>query len=173
MKLRLHIINYLMAQLKYRMLGLIRRKGFAMEVVLSKLILEGRYTEAEEILIRVCADEQRKAIMSMAYDSESIVVYSFLRYMVEKYKTQYWLELIIDVMINPLCFIEGAYSIALFHARELLEMNFCISNLERILFFFNIPEKLVGDIEAELVAKAMIEIEPGNVVALEILKNMT
>lgn len=69
-----------------------------------------------------------------------------------------------------MCFIEGAYSIALFHSRELLEMKLCITNLERILFFHNIPEKLVEDDEAELVAKKIIEIEPNNIVALEILR---
>lgn len=150
--------------------GLIRRKELVMEPIIRKLIFEGRYSEAEEIIIKICADEQRDVIMNFAYDSESIAVYSFLRYMMEKHKTQFWLELTIDVMINPLCFIEGAYSIALFHARELLAMKLCITNLERILFFHNIPEKLVEDTEAELVAKKIIEIEPSNVVALEILK---
>ncbi len=69
-----------------------------------------------------------------------------------------------------MCFIEGAYSIALFHARELLEINLSSKNLERILFFYNIPEKLVENTEAKLVAKKIIEIEPDNIVALELIK---
>lgn len=141
-----------------------------MESILNKFIFEGKYSEAEEEIIKISANEQREVIMNLAYELESIAVYSFLRYMIVKYKTQFWLELTIDVMINPLCFIEGAYSIALFHSRELLEMKLCITNLERILFFHNIPEKLVEDNEAELVAKKIIEIEPNNVVALEILR---
>ena len=144
--------------------------GLCMETVLNKLIFEGKYFEAEEIVKKMSAKEQRDEIMNLAYDSESIAVYSFLRYMTEKNKTQFWLDLTIDVMINPLCFIEGAYSIALFHARELLEINLSSKNLERILFFYNIPEKLVKNTEAKLVAKKIIEIEPDNIVALEILK---
>ena len=141
-----------------------------MEKVLNKLIFEGKYFEAEKIVKKMSAKEQRDEIMNLAYGSESIAVYSFLRYMTEKNKTQFWLDLTIDVMINPLCFIEGAYSIALFHARELLEINLSSKNLERILFFYNIPEKLVENTEAKLVAKKIIEIEPDNIVALEILK---
>lgn len=34
-----------------------------------------------------------------------------------------WLEHAIDLLIHSLSFIEGAYSAALFYARELLEMH--------------------------------------------------
>ena len=49
-------------------------------------------------------------------------------------------------------------------------MNSSVANMERILFFYNIPEKLVGRTEAELVAKEIISIELNNAAALEILK---
>ena len=137
---------------------------------IKELILEGFYCDAEKVLLELNQNEQKDLIMSLAYDTESISVYSFLRYMSEKNRTQFWLELIIDVMINPLCFIEGAYSTALFHTRELLKINSSVTNMERILFFYNIPEKLVGHTEAKLVAKEIISVEPNNVVALEILK---
>lgn len=141
-----------------------------MEMKIKELILEGFYCDAEKVLLELNQNEQKDLIMSLAYDTESISVYSFLRYMSEKNRTQFWLELIIDVMINPLCFIEGAYSTALFHTRELLKINSSVTNMERILFFYNIPEKLVGHTEAKLVAKEIISVEPNNVVALEILK---
>ena len=141
-----------------------------MEMKIKELILEGFYCDAEKVLLELNQNEQKDLIMSLAYDTESISVYSFLRYMSEKNRTQFWLELIIDVMINPLCFIEGAYSTALFHTRELLKMNSSVTSMERILFFYNILEKLVGHTEAKLVAKEIISVEPNNVVALEILK---
>lgn len=80
-----------------------------MEMKIKELILEGFYCDAEKVLLELNQNEQKDLIMSLAYDTESISVYSFLRYMSEKNRTQFWLELIIDVMINPLCFIEGAY----------------------------------------------------------------
>lgn len=141
-----------------------------MEMKIKELIFEGFYSDAENVLLELDKNEQRDVIMNLAYDTESVSVYSFLRYMSERNRTQFWLELIIDIMINPLCFIEGAYSTALFHARELLKMNSSVANMERILFFYNIPEKLVGHTEAKLIAEEIISVEPNNVIALEILK---
>ena len=59
----------------------------------------------------------------------------FLRYMLEKNKTKYLLEMTIDVMINPLCFVEGAYEVALFHTRELLKIDFSVETMEKVIFF--------------------------------------
>ena len=137
---------------------------------MKELIFAGLYYDAEKILLELDKNEQRDAIMKLAYETESVSIYSFLRYMSERDRSQFWLELIIDVMINPLCFIEGAYSIALFHARELLKKNSSVANMERILFFHNIPEKLVGHTETRLIANEIISVEPNNDVALEVLK---
>lgn len=57
---------------------------------------------------------------TIAYDTENICVYCFTQYMGKRTGQVNWIELAIDIMLNPLCFIEGAYSVALFHARVLL-----------------------------------------------------
>ena len=49
-------------------------------------------------------------------------------------------------------------------------MDSSVANMERILFFHNIPEKLVGRTEVQLIANEIISVEPNNVVAFEILK---
>ena len=59
-----------------------------MEIELKKMIFEGFYDEAEKILLNVSASEQRGLIMNLAYETESISVYSFLRYMTEKNKNR-------------------------------------------------------------------------------------
>ena len=144
-----------------------------MEMKFKELVLEGFYHEAENLMMTISLNEQRDMIMNLAYDTESIAIYGFLRYMLEKSKTKYLLELTIDIMINPLCFIEGAYAVALFHTRELLKVDFSVETLERLIFFHNIPEKLVDDKEAELVAREIIKIEPDNCVANCILKSLS
>ena len=73
------------------------------------MVLEGFYHEAENLMLTIPLNAQRDIIMDLAYDTESIAIYGFLRYMLEKNKTKYLLEMTIDVMINPLCFVEGAY----------------------------------------------------------------
>ena len=116
-----------------------------METKLKKLVLEGFYHEAENVMLTIPLNAQRDIIMNLAYDTECIALYGFLRYMLEKNKTKYLLEMTIDVMINPLCFVEGAYEVALFHTRELLKIDFSVETMEKVIFFHDIPEKLVEE----------------------------
>lgn len=85
--------------------------------------------------------------------------------MLNKSQEVNWLELAIDIMLHPLCYVEGAYSVALYHARELLEVTRSVKNLERILFFYDIPEKLINQEEAESIAEEILRMEPNNEVA--------
>ena len=80
----------------------------------------------------------------------------------------FWTELAIEIMLNPLCHIEGAYSVALFHTRELLAKERNVKNLEMMIFFYHLPEKLVNDKEAKGIAKEILRIEPYNKVALDV-----
>jgi len=129
-------------------------------------LLRGNYNEAEMICKKMDEKTIKEILMTIAYDTENISVYSFIQYMINKTHKASWTELAIDIMINPLCFIEGAYSVALFHARELLSYERTVKNLERIIFFYNIPEKLVDEQEAKGISKEILNIEPNNKVAL-------
>ncbi len=132
----------------------------------KKNLLQGKYKEAEETCKTMDVNSIRDMVMTVAYDTENICIYGFIQYMIEKTRKASWIELAIDVMLNPLCFIEGAYSVALFHARELLLIEKNVNNLERIIFFYNIPEKLVDEEEAKCIAKEILKVEPDNKVAL-------
>lgn len=131
-------------------------------------LLQGRYQEVAEKCQKLDADGIRDMIMTIAYETESICVYSFIQYMIEKTKKTNWMELAVDVMLNPLCFVEGAYSAALFHSRELLAVERSVENLERIIFFYEIPEKLVEEEEARCIAKEILKAEPDNKAALNV-----
>lgn len=142
-----------------------------MEEKIKEYILEGNYHLAECICEKMNLSEVRDMLFMLAYHTEKIYVYSFIQYMISKTNSPLWSELAFDVMLHALCFIEGAYSVALFHARELLELEYNAINLERILFFYDIPEKLIKKNEAESIAKELLNIEPDDKVALRILGN--
>lgn len=144
---------------------LIRKEQIMMEDFKMNL-LQGKYKAAEEICKSMDANSVRDMIMAIAYDTENICVYCFIQYMIKRTGKVSWIELAIDIMLNPLCFIEGAYSVALFHARELLLIEKNVKNLERIIFFYNIPEKLVDEEEAKYISKEILKEEPNNEVAL-------
>ncbi len=130
---------------------------------------QGKYLDIEEICMEMNASMFRDILMNIAYETESINVYGFIAHMTRKAENVEWLKLAVDIMLNPLCFIEGAYSIALFHARELLSIDRNAENLERILFFYNIPERLVDEDEACCIAEELLAIESDNNVAFEII----
>lgn len=130
---------------------------------------QGKYIELEEICKEIDAEELQNLMLELAYEMESINVYGFVRYMIEKERKESWIRLAINIMLNPLCFIEGAYSIGLFHARELLAIDRNVENLERLLFFYNIPEKLIDYKEASSIAEELLLMESDNEVALELL----
>ena len=130
---------------------------------------QGKYQDVEDICKEMNAFEIRDIFMSIAYETESINVYGFMAHMSRKQENIEWLKLAVDIMLNPLCFIEGAYSIALFHARELLSIDRNVENLERILFFYNIPERLIDEDEVRCIAEELLAIELDNKVAFQII----
>lgn len=132
---------------------------------------QGQYAEVEEICKKMNVFDLRDMFMNIAYETESINVYGFITYMMRGQEKREWIKLAIDILLNPLCFIEGAYSLALFHARELLYIDRDVENLERILFFYSIPEKLVEHAEAYRIAEEILAIDTSNVVALQIKHN--
>lgn len=129
---------------------------------MKRLLEAGQYKDAEKICMGLDFISIRDLIMELAYDTESLSVYSFVRYMKKSTSNIEWMELAVDVMLNPLCSVEGAYSVALFHARELLSNARTVDNLERILFFYNIPEQLVTEKEAKEIAREILEVDPDN-----------
>ena len=133
---------------------------------LKMKLLQGKYEEAAKMCQSIDKMSVRDMILNIAYDTESICTYSFVQYLIKKTQDTIWIELALNIMLNPLCFVEGAYSVALVHARELLLNTKSIENMERILFFYDIPEKLVDKKEAEIIAKEILKIEPDNKVVM-------
>lgn len=138
---------------------------------ISIKLKQGKYSEAEEICNEMDMSETRETLMNIVYETEAINVYGFIVHMARKQNDIEWIKLAIDILINPLCFLEGAYSMALFHTRELLSMDRNVNNLEKILFFYNIPEKLIDKEEAYHIAEEILSIAPDNKVALHIINN--
>lgn len=114
----------------------------------------------------------RDILLSTAYDTGSICPYCFCAYMCSCSDSEWWHTMSIDLLIHPLCFIEGAYAIALFHAKELLKTRRSPENLERILFFYHIPERLVNSSDAKKIAYELLAYEPENSLALNVINSV-
>ena len=139
------------------------------EKIKVKLIY-GEYQEIEQICRNQTEAEIRDLMMNVAYDTENLSVYGFIQYMIRRTENANWIKLAVDIMLNPFSCMEGAYSGALYHARELVLMERNIKNLERLLFFYNIPEKLINDEEAKNIAEEILKTDANNKVAQDIIK---
>ena len=137
---------------------------------LSDLLTSGRFDEAEILCNDMESDEIADSMLRSAYETESITVYGFAAYMKENHEKKTWLTIMFDLLINPLCFMEGAYALAAVHARELVSIEESIENMEKLLFIYNSPENVISDDEAKKIAEKMLDIEAQNEVALSVLK---
>jgi len=136
-----------------------------------QLINSGKYDESEKICRNLNFTEIRNGFLKIAYDTTNFSLYSFVFYMFTKTEDDRWLDLALSLVIGPLCFVEGAYSIGLFHARQLIRKKNCVKNLVQLLFFYTIPEKLINRDEALEIAHQVLKLDPINQVALQIVSS--
>ena len=141
-----------------------------MNNIIVENIHSGNYAKAFGLLNAEQESDIKNFIIDYAYSSESIDAYSFVRYASDRTNKKFWIELAIELLLNPLCFVEGAYSTALFHTRELLERDRSVINLEQLLYFYKIPEKLVSRDEAESIAIEILKRNPQSKIASSVMK---
>lgn len=117
-------------------------------------------------------EKSGEIILKAAYDTESIVIYTFACYLIEK-GNFYYHRTAMELMIHVFQYIEGAYSTALYHLRCLCsDEPDNIDNMEMLLFFWSIPEKLVSDEETLSVSYKIIECDPTNPAALDTISKI-
>lgn len=120
-------------------------------------------------------DEQKELIFKIGIKTESLSVYTYIwhRIITEKDNQEIidWHETALSVLIHCINFLEGAYSSALYHARKIAELEpDNIENFVQLLFFYDIPEKLLDEKEAKKIAEKIIDVDPNNQVAARVLE---
>ena len=113
----------------------------------------------------------RDYLISETFKIESISVLGFALYALGKFQNEFWRDIVIMLLLHPLCYLEGAYSVAFFHVKEEVRLNRNEHTLTSLLFFYDIPEKLLSKNEAIEIAKEIILMNPNNSTALAILNS--
>lgn len=130
-------------------------------------LIQGDYETAAQI----CVDRDlRSKLVGMVYDTDNLCVYSFARYMYERTGEMKWLCTTETIAEIDMCWMEGGYSVALFHARKALELEQTYIHYKHLLAYWMIPEKLVDDDEALEIASVVVQEEPHNDLALRVFK---
>jgi hypothetical protein len=135
--------------------------------MLSDSIINGEFETAKNLLSGMTFAQIQSSIYKISFDTENIMVYKFLEFMYEMTNEIFYLECCVHVLCLDLAGVEGAYRLALYYQRKINKvLGENIGNLEMMLFFNTIPEKLVTDPEAEIFAKRLLELDENNNAAL-------
>ena len=140
---------------------------------LERNVIKGEFYEVDKKLKEMSKEEQKQLIFKIGIKTESLSVYTYIlhRIMMEKdYKEIInWHETALSVLVHCINFLEGAYSSALYHSRKIAELEpDNIENFVQLLFFYDIPEKLLDEKEAKKIAEKIIEVDQSNQVTTRI-----
>ena len=141
-----------------------------MQEELSRLILSGEYEKAAELWISLERKEKARLLIYIAWSTENLAVYGFIEYLLQKKEDPFWHSVAAQMMLVPLCHIEGAYSLGLYHIRKaaLLEPD-NIEHKEFMLAFHDSPEPLLTKQEAISIAQEVLAVDSKSEKAIQIL----
>lgn len=134
-----------------------------------ELLYTSGFEEAYEIIRNWSEKEQKDFALEEAFESENISIICFVEFLISKENTYFHHCLAVDVL-NARCWFEGAYSVALYHAKEMFRLKPCIEALETILFYYDVHK--LTDSEAENIAKEILRIDPKNQAANNTLNDI-
>jgi len=139
-----------------------------------KLILSGNFEEAYvEYAVNMQCKELNNELLALAFDVQNILIYAFVCHLINKNNCADYHHFAAGIMSHPLCFIDGAYEVALYHTKRVLEIApEDIEAMEMLLFFNTVPDKLISDEEATGIAHAILCKKPQNKTALNYLKDL-
>ena len=141
-----------------------------MEKRVKNLILQGDFIKAKGFLNELSSSQLRVLLLHMGYDEENICAYSFVCFLLLEKESVDYHCLASEVLCHAFPYLEGGYATALYHMRRSVALAPDDIELKESLLFFNtIPEKLVSDEEARIVAAEIFQRKPTSVSAQRVL----
>lgn len=142
--------------------------------MLENLITSADFEEAEKLFKNNNFEEFSEEILYVTYENSSITKYSFINYLLMKKESSDLHDLAFDLLVNPLCHIEGAYHSALYHAKKSVELTKeeNVDSLLQLLFLHSVPDKLISDTKAIEICNKILELDASNEIAKETIKEL-
>lgn len=119
---------------------------------LKELISKGEFIKAKSIISNVKQDEIETILFEIGCDEENICAYSFICFLMMKDENVEYHCMASSLLNIAFPYLVGAYETSLHHIRRAIELDPKNMELKRTLLFFNdIPEKLVSDEEVSII----------------------
>ncbi len=126
-----------------------------------------------ELLKGLSYEEVEDAFHGYAFDMRDIRAYTFATELIRREEKWQWQYLASVLMCMGLCQFEGAYFTAYFHALEAIKLAPDDESLrEYVLFFHNVPDKVMSKEEAMKQTKVLLSMNPDNVTGLRVLADL-
>lgn len=143
-----------------------------MNTNLKELILNGLYKEVEKNIQIMNITQQSDALLEIAFDTENINVYTFIIFMLIKHESSSLQVLASQLLALPFCHLDGAYQAAVIHLKRAIELDPHNMDLQKyLLFFYEIPEPVIGQNEAREAAQRILDQDPSDQIAQNIFKS--
>lgn len=143
-----------------------------MENIMKKLILDGNFLEAKKLLANLNYEVFRNTLFTIGYDDQNICSYSFICFLLLENETTQYHVLATELLNLAFPHLVGGYATALYHIRRAIELDPHDFELQANLLFFNdIPEKLISNKEAKEIALKVLAKKPDNPIALDFLSS--
>lgn len=139
----------------------------------EELVLSGEYKEAESVSNGLREDEIVQKIMYIACKTKNLTTYGFIIYKLLFNEKAVWHYLAAELFLAPLCYIDGAYALGVFHARSAIELEpQNIEHKKMLLAFYVLPEPAISKEEAYQLAKEIIKVDSNAEAAIWILEKL-
>lgn len=141
---------------------------------LENLITSADFEEAEKLFKNNNFEDFSEAMLYVTYENGIITNYTFINYLLTKKESSEFHDLAFDLLVNPLCHIEGAYHSALYHAKRSVDLTKeeNVDSLLQLLFLHSVPDKLISNEKAIAICNKILELDASNEIAKETIQEL-
>ena len=128
---------------------------------IRELITENKFGDLEDLFYKTTPEVFQESLLDITFDNKNLVAYSLICMLLIKNETAQFHCFAAELLIHPLCIIEGAYASALYHVKKAIELDpgdICLKEL--LLFFHEVPDQLIGAEEARRIANEILKEKP-------------
>lgn len=141
---------------------------------LRELIRACRFEAAARIVLEEHKGTIEDILLRLAYEDRDIRPYAFICSLLTQKPTAHWHYVASLLLSQPLCHLPGAYQVAFYHAQIALRLApEDVEVKEYLLFFRDIPARLLDEKEAVRLANEILTSKPDSQAARRVLRQRT
>ena len=139
---------------------------------LHSMISTLQFRKASCIFRQLTQSEQMDFIILEAAEAANSTILDFLSFLLDENETALY-HLLTAMALIQMCWLKDAYQLAYMHACALLKLEPTAEHKEFMLFFFDIPEKILSKEQAFILAKEILLEKPTSIAANRIATKLS